>query len=112
MSAENLSGYLVNIFPISGRDVCNFLKEVLGESELCVIKYFEALGHDEGLGDLWHRVCKSHNEVLTREDLLEVLLNADQIITLDMYVKNDSHRALYIEDGELFEETMSRIADE
>ncbi|WP_231663692.1 hypothetical protein, partial [Ralstonia solanacearum] len=32
-----------------------------------------------------------------------VLIHADQVISLDMYVKSDFRRTLYIDDGELVE---------
>lgn len=107
MIDENMSNSSLNIFPISGRNVCDFLGRVLCNDDSCVIRYFEALGRNEMLGDLWRRVCSSKNEVIKKEDLLVILVHADQIVTLDMYVKGDPRRILYIEDGALFEDTMS-----
>lgn len=92
-------------FPISGQDVCKFLEIALHDGELCVIKDVETLCSTDctGLGDLWRRVCASHEETLAKEDLLAVLIHADQVISLDMYVKSDFRRTLYIDDGELVE---------
>ncbi|MHA6911493.1 hypothetical protein ACQUJS_24320 [Ralstonia pseudosolanacearum] len=92
-------------FPISGRDVCDFLKNVLRDGELCLVKDVETLCSEdcESLGDLWHRVRASHKEILTKEDLLAILMRADQVITLDVCIESDHRRNLYIDDGELIE---------
>ncbi|MCF1445122.1 hypothetical protein ACI2VK_26175 [Ralstonia nicotianae] len=105
MNTEDKRSLPLHAFPISGRDVCEFLKDVLHDGELCVVKDVETLCSEDcrGLGDLWHRVRASHKEILTKEDLLAILVHADQVITLDVCVESDHRRNLYIDDGELIE---------
>ncbi|MEF9388524.1 hypothetical protein V4890_23320 [Ralstonia solanacearum species complex bacterium KE056] len=105
MSTKDRSSLPPHAFPISGRDVCELLEIALHDGELCVIKDIETLCSKDctGLGDVWRRVRASHEETLEKEELLAVLIHADQVISLNLYVKNDCRRILYIDDGELVE---------
>ena len=95
-------------FPITGKAVCNVLSEALKEDESCVVTDVETLCtvDCEGLGDLWHRVGSTHQEILTTTNLLAVLIHADQAICLNLYSQRMPTRTLYIEDGILVENTL------
>ncbi|WP_137940514.1 hypothetical protein [Chitinivorax sp. B] len=95
----------LDIFPITGRAVCDVLVAELGNESTCLLKDIETLcsSNCEALGDLWQKVVSSRAEVIKVADLVSALKFADQIVCLDLCSVVEPQKSLFIEDGELVE---------
>lgn len=103
-----MSTFSIGKSPISGESVGNFLSSNLEGCELCIVSDIETLCTEncEGLGKLWHEIAEHRNVEMTISELISVLINADQVITLHVSIKNLSNQELVIDDGELVENTV------
>lgn len=88
--------------PISGEAVSNYLSSSLKGNEIFIVRDIETLctKNCESLGRLWLEVSNTHNIEITLDDLVCALRNADQVVTLQIFIKNSPSRELFIDDGE------------
>lgn len=95
-------------FPITGQAVCEALLAAFEAEQRLVLKDIETLCTSgcEGLGDLWRRTVASRSEVVTVDELVAALTNADQVICLDVVAEAKPGCSLFIEDGELVENNL------
>lgn len=95
-------------FPITGPAVCDALAAVFRGGDRLVLRDIETLCSSgcEGLGDLWRRTMASRSEIVTLGDFVAALMNADQVICLDVRCEARPECSLFIEDGELVENNL------
>lgn len=103
-----MNEFSIGMPPISGESVSKYLSSILGGKELCIVRDIETLctNNCEGLGELWREVSVSRNVEIAAYELISILGNADQIVTLHISIKNSPNQELVIDDGELVENTV------
>jgi hypothetical protein len=87
-------------YPIDGPAVCRALQDAAGFDEQWIIRSIETLTSRDSLrlGDLWRQSNEADVIISTRE-LCEALKDADQVITLDIYLRSNKSIELLIEDS-------------
>lgn len=100
-----MSKFLIGMSAISGESVSKHLSSKLKTTDMCIVRDIETLCTEncEGLGGLWREVIASRNVEISAGELIAVVKNADQVVTLHISLKGSPNQELIIDDGELIE---------
>lgn len=96
---------------ITGAMVCQAITTAAGLDEFLWVKDIETLCSRNclGLGELWALVQASGARAMTVRKLVEELINADQVINLDIELVARPECRLCVDDGDLVENTFGSI---
>ncbi|WP_275628385.1 hypothetical protein [Pseudomonas sp. 273] len=86
----------------------NYLSKTLKSGEVCKLRSIETLCTEncEGLGRLWREVTENQNVEIKIHELVSVLRNADQVVSLHIIIEGLPSQELVIDDGELVANTI------
>lgn len=92
-----------------GKEVCEIISDCVNGDGPLVLYDIETLcsTNCDGLGRLWRQVCDGCVELSVLE-LTDALTHADQVINLDVRLKEIPARQIFIEDGELIENSLAK----
>ncbi len=97
-------------FPITGDRVVEALRKNFSTNDIWLLSHLDVPSGVESkatLGHLRERMVNRPLEVSTG-DLCDALAGAPQVWVLDIRLSSDHEVQLYIEDGEVFEESLDR----
>ena len=99
----------LSVSPIDGRGVAKALADAFDRTERLVLVDLETItSGSRAIGDLWRRTLDTRTEVVTAGELIDALNDATQVIFLDVRRESDPSQELYIDDGDLIDNTLPR----